>query len=67
MGYLSLAWGMGTIIGPFVGGTLADPCARLSQLPLLCGDSGLLRARYAATCTLVDRNGIHLLIDSLLL
>ncbi|GLI58932.1 hypothetical protein VaNZ11_000718 [Volvox africanus] len=49
-GYMSLAWGLGCIAGPALGGAFSRPCSRLPYLTL-CGDGQLLRARpYFLAC-----------------
>ncbi|EFJ50590.1 hypothetical protein VOLCADRAFT_103803 [Volvox carteri f. nagariensis] len=50
-GYMSLAWGLGCIAGPALGGAFSRPCSRLPHLPL-CEEGQLLRARpYFLACT----------------
>ncbi|KAK9796255.1 hypothetical protein WJX73_006157 [Symbiochloris irregularis] len=44
MAYLSLAWGLGTIAGPSLGGLLSLPCEKINHMPL-CGPGQLLSAR----------------------
>ncbi|GLC73711.1 hypothetical protein PLESTF_001411000 [Pleodorina starrii] len=49
-GYISLAWGLGCIAGPALGGAFSRPCSRLPRLPL-CGEGQLLAARpYFLAC-----------------
>lgn len=43
-GYMSLAWGMGTIMGPALGGALAQHCGKWPGAPL-CGPGQLFAVR----------------------
>lgn len=43
-GYMSLAWGLGTVVGPLVGGALARPCDNYRHVAL-CGPGQLFRER----------------------
>jgi MFS family permease len=51
MAYMSLAWGVGAILGPAVGGALSQPCAGPSSsggqgsAAGVCGPGGLLVER----------------------
>lgn len=31
--YMSLAWGLGAVFGPLIGGSLAQPCANIPSMP----------------------------------
>ena len=44
MAYLSLAWGLGTISGPSLGGLLSFPCDKIPHMPL-CQPGQLLNVR----------------------
>lgn len=44
MSYMSLAWGLGCIAGPTIGGLLAQPCASWPGMAG-CSTNGLLRVR----------------------
>jgi len=51
MGYISLTWGIGTILGPMFGGVLASPCGphglfRRHQEAWVCSPGSLIRQRY---------------------
>ncbi len=45
-GYMSLAWGLGCIAGPALGGVFARPCERHAGM-WLCGQGQLLQERWA--------------------
>jgi hypothetical protein len=47
MSYMSLAWGLGCIAGPSIGGLLSQPCNSWPGMAG-CSDGGLLRARWVA-------------------
>jgi hypothetical protein len=47
MSYMSLSWGVGCVVGPALGGLLSQPCARWAGGLAVCGDGGLLAARWA--------------------
>ncbi|GIL70232.1 hypothetical protein Vretifemale_1079 [Volvox reticuliferus] len=62
-GYMSLAWGLGCIAGPALGGAFSRPCSRLPHLTM-CGEGQLLRARpYFLACAV----GSLTILGSLLL
>ncbi|KXZ56025.1 hypothetical protein GPECTOR_2g1577 [Gonium pectorale] len=62
-GYMSLAWGLGCIAGPAMGGAFSRPCDGRLRLPL-CRPGQLLRARpYFLACLV----GSTTLLASLLL
>jgi MFS family permease len=44
--FLSISWGIGTTIGPVIGGFLARPCEKYDGMAL-CGDGELFHARCA--------------------
>jgi hypothetical protein len=44
LSYMSLAWGIGCVVGPSLGGLLSDPCTHFPSLPG-CAPGGLLQAR----------------------
>ena len=46
MAILSLGWGMGSTLGPMLGGSLASPCDRW-QGSFLCREGSLFAARCA--------------------
>ena len=47
MSYLNLAWGLGTILGPVIGGYFVYPCdGALSHDSYFCQHGSLLRTRY---------------------
>lgn len=46
---LCIAWGLGTSIGPLIGGILSRPCGKYAWMPL-CGEGELLQARRAPCC-----------------
>ncbi|KAG2445989.1 hypothetical protein HXX76_000592 [Chlamydomonas incerta] len=49
-GYMSLAWGLGCIAGPAMGGAFSRPCNRAPHMPG-CGEHGLFRVRpYFLAC-----------------
>jgi MFS family permease len=45
MSYMSLAWGLGCIAGPSIGGLLSQPCNSWPEM-VGCSDGGLFRARW---------------------
>ena len=45
LSYLSLAWGLGTIVGPAVGGVLSRPCSTFGHRFPLCHSGQLFDAR----------------------
>ena len=45
MSYMSLGWGMGTVLGPMVGGFLALPCDGFAASSSLCKPGALLQNR----------------------
>ena len=46
MSYLNLAWGLGTILGPVIGGYFAYPCdGLLNPHGPLCTDDSWLQTR----------------------
>lgn len=50
MSYLNLAWGLGTILGPVIGGYFVYPCdGVLSHDSYFCQHGSLLRTRYTAS------------------
>ncbi|PNG99489.1 Protein ZINC INDUCED FACILITATOR-LIKE 1, partial [Tetrabaena socialis] len=65
-GYMSLAWGLGCIAGPAVGGAFARPCARM-VLPL-CGRGELLADRpYFLACLVASTSILASALLSVLL
>ena len=44
-GYLGLAFGVGTVLGPLIGGSLASPCEEFGPRFPLCGPGQLNAAR----------------------
>ena len=44
MAVVSLGWGMGSVLGPMLGGALANPCTQLHSFPL-CQPGALFNAR----------------------
>ncbi|BDA43547.1 Uncharacterized membrane protein YCR023C at N-terminal half [Coccomyxa sp. Obi] len=44
LGYLGLAWGMGSMMGPMIGGALSYPCTIFSHFPL-CEEGALFDRR----------------------
>ena len=46
LSYLSLMWGLGTIMGPTIGGFLARPCSTYGSGFPLCAPGQLLAVRY---------------------
>ena len=44
-GYLGLAFGVGTVLGPLVGGALSMPCENIGPGLPLCGDGQLNAVR----------------------
>ncbi len=48
MSYLNLAWGLGTILGPVIGGYFAYPCENIfSPGSFLCTPGGVMQTRCA--------------------
>lgn len=45
LAWMTLAWGLGGVTGPFIGGVASQPCARWPHAPL-CADGGLFRHRW---------------------
>lgn len=43
-GYMSLAWGLGTVVGPLIGGSLARPCDRFGSFPM-CAEGNVFSSR----------------------
>ena len=50
MSYLNLGWGCGNILGPVIGGFLAQPCDRWPNFPLCNGGQGLFAKQCAPSC-----------------
>ena len=46
LSYLSLSWGLGTIVGPSVGGILSRPCAKFGHDFPLCHSGQLFQIRW---------------------
>ncbi len=44
-GLLSLCWGLGTLAGPMIGGSLAAPCSSALRVEALCREGSLLVLR----------------------
>ena len=44
--FLSISWGVGTTIGPTIGGVLAKPCDKFHHMPL-CGEGELFQNTFA--------------------
>lgn len=44
-GLLSLCWGLGTLAGPMIGGSLAAPCSSSLRVEALCREGSLLAVR----------------------
>lgn len=44
-GYFSLAWGLGALVGPALGGALANPCTGVLQSSAACASGSLLQQR----------------------
>lgn len=45
-GYMSLAWGLGAIAGPLLGGALSHPCENLPRASIAwCGEGQLMHSR----------------------
>ncbi|KAL4425550.1 hypothetical protein ABPG75_009566 [Micractinium tetrahymenae] len=50
-GNLSLCWGLGTLAGPMIGGSLAAPCSSALRMEALCREGSLLVLRpYFLPC-----------------
>lgn len=50
-GLLSLCWGLGTLAGPMIGGSLAAPCSSSLHVEALCREGSLLAVRpYFLPC-----------------
>lgn len=43
--FFSIAWGVGALAGPLVGGALALPCSGLLRSTAFCGEGSLLQRR----------------------
>jgi hypothetical protein len=50
-GLLSLCWGVGSLSGPMIGGSLSAPCSTALRVEALCGEGSLLVHRCAAAAT----------------
>lgn len=44
-GVMSLCWGLGSLAGPIIGGSLAAPCSSALRIEALCGERSLLTLR----------------------
>lgn len=44
-GYFSIAWGIGALAGPLIGGVFALPCNTLLSGTALCAEGSLLQRR----------------------
>lgn len=44
MAVISLGWGMGSVLGPLLGGALSNPCTQWHNFPL-CSPGSLLDSR----------------------
>lgn len=49
MGYMGTAYGFGAIIGPVIGGALANTCKAIGHGFPLCGEGQFNTVRYAPT------------------
>lgn len=45
-GLMSLCWGLGTLAGPMIGGSLAAPCSSALRVEALCREGSLLVQRW---------------------
>lgn len=45
LGYMAMAWAIGTVMGPVVGGATAMPCSTYGEDFPLCGPGGLFQAK----------------------
>ncbi len=50
-GYLGLAFGVGSVLGPMIGGGLSMPCQNYGPQFPLCGPGQLNETRQAHTCS----------------
>lgn len=58
MSYLNLAWGLGTILGPVIGGYFAYPCdGTLIHESPFCEHGGWLRTRYTTSLPHISHEG----------
>lgn len=47
MSYQAIGWGLGTILGPMLGGALSSPCVTFGPGFPLCSPGSLFHARCA--------------------
>ena len=48
MGYMTAGWGVGTIVGPTIGGILARPCASFASGLSICNEGSWFAERWDA-------------------
>lgn len=56
-GLLSLCWGLGSLVGPMIGGSLSDPCSTALRVGALCGEDSLLVHRLGGSPSAEGRGG----------
>jgi len=63
--YLSISWGVGTTIGPTIGGVLSEPCGKFRGMPL-CGEGELFERRpYLLPCLLTGISSLLAFVATL--
>ncbi len=55
-GYLGLAFGVGTVLGPLVGGALSMPCENIGPGFPLCGEGQLNAVRWGRDIAFIHRS-----------
>jgi hypothetical protein len=58
MGWMVAGWGLGTIMGPVIGGALALPCQGWIEGGTLCEEGALLQARWGTSCGVASGQGL---------
>ncbi len=52
MSYLGISVGLGSLLAPVIGGTLARPCMEYGDSFIFCGPGGFLNDRYDSALSL---------------
>ncbi|CAL5223223.1 g5700 [Coccomyxa viridis] len=67
MGYLGLAWGLGSMLGPMIGGAFANPCTVFGPSFPACGEGQIFRIRpYFLPCLVAAVVAVITLILSII-